>query len=441
MADWALVIGINNYQRLRSLKYAVDDAEEMLCFFEKAGFDNIFYFSDKSDPIPSFSGTSQESKPTYTNLSSFLNDFFEFQEQEDLPLQTGDNFWFFFSGHGIRKDGQDYLMPCDGNDRLIEKTAISIRYIIDRLSKCGADNIILLLDACRNENNLGDKSGGIRVPQKYPGVITIASCSPYEKSYEIDEIGHGSFTYALLEALQMEGECNCATVERLNKYLLKRVPEINQNYKKPLQNPYIVVEPLVKQHLILLPQQATYKDITILKNDALNNKKKGNLELAKQLLIRAFHLSNNDPNIQQALEEISQKIELRRKTGTPELSDSKSPILDKQTEVKLDTLIGRWKTYWSYQVTETEMEIFSTEEKNTRIGKYSFSFINNLSYVIEGNIYGELLDGGKVLKGRFEDETGSGYCSFYLSSDGSQFDGKWSDNINSNIPWTGKRIY
>ncbi len=440
MADWGLVIGINEYQRLRSLKYAVDDADQIQHYFrDVAKFEKIFYFSDKSDPIYSFNGPPQNSKPTYTNLSSFLNDFFEFQE--DALLQAGDNFWFFFSGHGIRKDGQDYLIPSDGNDRLIEKTAISIRYIIDRLSRCGADNIILLLDACRNENNLGDKSGGIGANIKYPGVITIFSCSPYQKSYEIDEIKQGSFTHALLEALEMEGEDNCATVERLNNYLMKRVPEINKEYKKPYQEPYTVAEPIFKQHLILLPGKETLKDITTLKDDALKIKKKDNLKLAKQLLTRVINLSDNEPNVRKLLEEISKEIELRDKTATPELPSSKSSTLDKQPEAELDTLIGRWKTYWSSEVTETEMEIFSTEGTNTRIGKYSFSFISSLNYVIEGNIYGELLDEGKVLNGRFEDETGSGSCSFYLSSDGSKFDGEWSNNMNSNIPWKGKRIY
>ncbi|NEQ69866.1 MAG: caspase family protein [Symploca sp. SIO2D2] len=49
MADWALVIGINNYHRLRSLKYAERDAALVQDFFvQEAKFQKIFYYSDNS---------------------------------------------------------------------------------------------------------------------------------------------------------------------------------------------------------------------------------------------------------------------------------------------------------------------------------------------------------------------------------------------------------
>jgi len=45
MADWALVIGINYYHRLRSLKYAERDAVLMRDFFaQEARFEQIFYY-------------------------------------------------------------------------------------------------------------------------------------------------------------------------------------------------------------------------------------------------------------------------------------------------------------------------------------------------------------------------------------------------------------
>jgi uncharacterized caspase-like protein len=49
MANWALVIGINKYDRLRSLDYAERDADLMRDFFQnEARFEQIFYFSDTS---------------------------------------------------------------------------------------------------------------------------------------------------------------------------------------------------------------------------------------------------------------------------------------------------------------------------------------------------------------------------------------------------------
>jgi uncharacterized caspase-like protein len=92
-----------------------------------------------------------------------LRDFFE-----EPYLKAGDNLWFFFSGHGIRHQDRDYLMPCDANPRDPDYTAISISYVTERLRRCGADNVVLLLDACRNE---GEKAGLGIGEEKQQGVI------------------------------------------------------------------------------------------------------------------------------------------------------------------------------------------------------------------------------------------------------------------------------
>jgi len=308
MADWALVIGINKYDRLRSLDYAEGDAALMRDFFQnEARFEQIFYFSDTSPEFYAPDGSRQSTRPTYTNLRSFLCDFFE-----QPYLQAGDNFWFFFSGHGIRHQDRDYLMPCDANPREPDCTAISISYVTERLRRCGADNVVLLLDACRNE---GEKAGlGIGV-EKQQGVITICSCSPREKSYEIEQIGQGAFTYALLESLRIQGERNCATVERLYHRLRYRVTEINRYYNKPEQTPYAIAEPASKYHLILLPREATFQDIVTLKLDAQEAELKKDNKLAEQLWIRILALSPSDP---QALEALRRIWEQSRTTVSPQ---------------------------------------------------------------------------------------------------------------------------
>jgi len=48
---------------------------------------------------------------------------------------------------------RDYLMPCGASPRAVERTGIAISYVRDRLSRCGADNVILMLDACRREGS------------------------------------------------------------------------------------------------------------------------------------------------------------------------------------------------------------------------------------------------------------------------------------------------
>ena len=216
-SNWAIVIGINEYRFLQPLKYAKRDAESMYGFLtEEAKFDRIFLFTDDTLAI---GGKSTE--PFRANLLRVLRQIFA-----ESFMKDGDNFWFFFSGHGIAHNGQDYLMPIDGDPEDVENTGISTNTIANHLRSCGADNTVMLLDACRNG---GKKSGeGIgrqtEVEARQTGVISFFSCSPDQYSYELDNLSQGAFTYALLEGLGIRGRC--ATVERLNQYLERRVPEL-----------------------------------------------------------------------------------------------------------------------------------------------------------------------------------------------------------------------
>ncbi len=71
-------------------------------------------------------------------------------------------------------------MPQDANPRAVERTALSVNYIRQRLTKSGADNVILLLDACRTE---GARDAGNLDVNEQPGIITVSSCGPTEKSW------------------------------------------------------------------------------------------------------------------------------------------------------------------------------------------------------------------------------------------------------------------
>ncbi len=244
----------------------------------EAGFDKIFFFSDDS---PDVGGKS--TRPYRANLLRVLRELFK-----NPFMEAGDNFWFFFSGHGIRHADRDYLMPSDGDPGDIENTAISINHITEHLRRCGADNVVLILDACRSLGTRGGEGIGRQTAEQasQTGVISIFSCSPQEYSYEIEALQQGAFTHALLEGLGIRGKC--ATVERLNQYLTFRVPELVRQHKNARQTPYTIAEPITKSHLILVPRYATLADSAILKNDAYRALVEENIELAEQLWIRVL---------------------------------------------------------------------------------------------------------------------------------------------------------
>jgi len=86
--------------------------------------------------------------------------------------------------------------------------------------------------------------------------------------------------------LRIQGEGNCATVERFANYLKARVPQVTQRYKKYNQIPYVKIEPETKLHYILLPKFANLADIASLRENALEAESEGDYDLAFQLWLR-----------------------------------------------------------------------------------------------------------------------------------------------------------
>jgi len=147
--NWAIIIGINKYSYLEHLKFAKTDAEAMHHWLlQEGGFDpkGLFLFTDDSDQIPT--------EPPIPTEPSFghLDTFFDVQFERQL-LTSADNLWFFFSGHGNRGPGGDYLMLSDSNPHRLEQTALSVSYITERLRNWGAGNVVMFIDACRNVEN------------------------------------------------------------------------------------------------------------------------------------------------------------------------------------------------------------------------------------------------------------------------------------------------
>ncbi|MCC3476216.1 MAG: GUN4 domain-containing protein [Microcoleus sp. PH2017_15_JOR_U_A] len=327
----AISIGINKYDFLTPLKYAKRDAELMQEFLERASFEQVFFFSDDS---PDFQG--RPTRPSRNNLRRFLR-----QISNKPIMATGDNLWFFFSGHGMQYDGRDYLMPCDGDAEDVEHTAIPIDFVTECLRGCGAGNVILLLDACRyrgSKSGLGIGNQAAEIARQ-KGVVTFFSCSPNQLSYEIETLQQGIFTKAVLEGLGIQGKC--ATVERLNHYLSCRVPELIREHKgeKVRQTPYCIAEPVTKSHLIICPQYATLQDVSILKNDAYQAELNKDYGLAKQLWIRVLGASTGDMEAINGIQRIAiSQIENERYSQSSSISSnvankSGSPLSPKSTPV------------------------------------------------------------------------------------------------------------
>jgi uncharacterized caspase-like protein len=309
MTSEAIVIGINKYVHLQHLDYAQNDARAVKAFLEtEALFDHVYYFAEDAEPV---NGISMQ--PTQNNLRRIME-----TRLAKRGLGDGDNFWFFFSGHGMRDGERDFLMPIDGYAENVAASGISTADVSKWLRECGADNVVMMLDACRNGGRKDGKGIGDQTKEdcRQTGVISLFSCSPNQFSYELPEYEQGAFTKVLLEGLGVQGAC--ATVARLDEYLKRRVPELVRDCLGDGVNqyPYSIAEPINKAHLILMPNHARPEDLTTLKMDALRAQNRGESRLALQCWMRVNIASRGLDN--EALDEIFElRFKLRQAATTP----------------------------------------------------------------------------------------------------------------------------
>ena len=127
----ALVIGNSNYSRpLTILNNTINDAKAIRAILKKRGF-NVIYKENVS----------------HKKFDIALEKFYK-------KLSHGGVGLFYFSGHGMEFDGQNYLIPIDAKIREKSDTkyeAIALNKLTHRMQKVGNRLNIVILDACRND--------------------------------------------------------------------------------------------------------------------------------------------------------------------------------------------------------------------------------------------------------------------------------------------------
>ncbi len=231
MANHACItIGINQYHLFQPLNYAEADAQALRQFLvEQSGCHpaNCLLLTDTSPPIDE-----QSTYPTRDNIMDWFGEWCQVS-------QPGAWLWFFFSGYGVSTQGEDYLMPIDGNPADIANTGIPVRELLEKLKQLRSPEVLVMLDINRSQGIQGSESVGLQTVElaRQLGITTVLSCEIEQFSHETTTLGHGLFTAALLEALRYKPEI---TLADLKAYLLTRLPELCQHYWQPVQTPLII---------------------------------------------------------------------------------------------------------------------------------------------------------------------------------------------------------
>ncbi len=192
-----------------------------------------------------------------TRFSKLGQTLSELQNQE---LTEDDVLILFFSSHGIPSNAfgaTDFgVVSNDAHFGVRDERYVLLMYQKDIISNIHSlpCKRIVFLDACHSGAAGGDKSwiGTLQqaqaiITQTPSGIVTIASSSSNESSYESDTWGHGAFTYALLEGLggkadvpNQEGKVDFTiTLQELTSYLKVRVPDLVKKVYNKTQNPIV----------------------------------------------------------------------------------------------------------------------------------------------------------------------------------------------------------
>ncbi|HRH48694.1 MAG TPA: caspase family protein [Panacibacter sp.] len=233
---YLVVVGINAYKNPKlSLNYALADATA---------------FKDEVE---------KDAKTVITNIKTFF-------VTDDAADKTGitnaivsvqqnakpqDVFVFYYAGHGVIADNKEfYLVPNDVTDlknvdEALTEHGIAAKDLQQYAINIQAQKQLFILDACQSAGAFADmlsddgtQQKNIAVVARSTGTHWLAASGAQQFANEFSTLGHGAFTYVLLQALKGEAANNkMVTVDGLKLYMQTGVPALMKKYNGSQQTP------------------------------------------------------------------------------------------------------------------------------------------------------------------------------------------------------------
>ena len=240
-----LAIGINKYKNsIYNLNYGRPDAKSFSQSLAERG-GHIFKSIVRKEIYDE-----QAVKPV---IEKTIQNIISMAKPEDV-------FVFYYAGHGVmssktQKGNADfYLVPHDvtqlyGREELLEEKGISAAELKEWFKLIPAQKQLVVLDACQAGGAVetfarrgAAEQKAIAQLARSTGIVILASSGTEQFASEFRELGHGLFTYALLQALSGQADGGNPpdrkiTVKEVEAYINDRVPELAHQYRGSVQYP------------------------------------------------------------------------------------------------------------------------------------------------------------------------------------------------------------
>jgi uncharacterized caspase-like protein len=230
---WILAIGVNKYDEanIRNLDYSVADAKGIIDAFK--GQEGKVYRTVNSLLI----ADGGQLAPTAENIKDNLS-FLSKAGQRDVVL-------LFIAGHGVNDPNGNFLfLPSDAafdNDGGIRASrAVSHREIYSVLDVPGQK--LVFIDSCHSEGVSGRKNtravdnNQLVMGLKDNSTVIFTSSRGSELSQESRELGHGLFTYSIIQGMKGDADLikdGKITMKELDAYVSETVPRLTGGAQHP----------------------------------------------------------------------------------------------------------------------------------------------------------------------------------------------------------------
>ncbi len=237
---YIFAIGVNNYKKpAYNLNYAVSDANsfaEELSVKSKKLFKQITLYKLFNSGV------------TKDSINAIIDSIKNNATENDV-------FVFYYAGHGSMSQdnntekSQFYLIPYDitnlySNEMLKEK-GISSEEIRNFAKSIPAQKQLYIFDACQSGGAVEYlASRGVETEKAIAqlahstGTYFLSASGSQQLAGEFEQLGHGVFTYAILQAINGKAfKNNKLTVKSLSWFVEEEVPELSKKYKGKEQYP------------------------------------------------------------------------------------------------------------------------------------------------------------------------------------------------------------
>lgn len=240
---WAVVVGVSKYQNsgIPSLNYADKDAEALAEFLKRP--EGGGYDAEHMKVL-------LNEQATLSNLKDALINFLGQAIDTDLVL-------IYFAGHGAPEPARKqniYLLTYDSDPNALGTTAFPMWDIQTVLGRyINAKRIIVFSDACHSGNiSVNFATRGVSVTEENlvnqylmdlakskRGIVVFTASASGEVSQEFPEMGHGVFTFYLLEGMKGNADFNndyTVTINELMQYVEEQVKRKTRGAQNPTRS-------------------------------------------------------------------------------------------------------------------------------------------------------------------------------------------------------------